>query len=1004
MNKLFFILLIALTCTTVVLSQNSRDISGSVKDKVTGEPLLGASILIEGTSMGASTDFDGKFKYTINTSRPIANIVLVVSYLGYKTQRITIGDRSFFEIFLEEDTQSLDEVVITSSYGTKKLKQEVVGSIASVKTEAVVAEQPVVTFDELLEGQLAGVYIETNARLGEETSINIRGQGSLTPLSANVVGTSTQPLIIVDGIILSEEVGIDGSNFFDAGTGNLSENILNPLARVGVQDIESFDVLKDAAAVGLYGADAANGVILITTKSGRRGRIRFNAAIQSGISTPINQFQYLNGFQYRTIVNQYHFNNGDFGNIQEWNGVDTDWFDLLNRAGTFNRYTFGLSGGTERWRYRANATYQINNESQVKNKFEKLNTTLSVDYNSEKFTASLRFSPSISEKNDPNTLYAFAVDPTIPVFNENGDYTPFATFGNPLAVANQNKREAKTFAILTSLNLNYNILPNLVLTSVFGMDFSEKDEDRFFSGLNGSGQFNDGDLGRRIIRDRNTNRWNWSAVLKYNTTFGEHHNFDALGAVETQQEKVKFSFARGDDFEILDSPQPISTATEQDFERDSNENSRRSIFSQLNYDYKKKYFLLVNARIDQSSVFGDDRNTAVNGGIGASWNISSEDFFNPDGSGFIDFLRLRISYGTTGNSRIGSYRALGLYTINDNGYNGNDYANPTSAPNPNLSWERNNKFNVGVDVNFLEKFKLTAEYFRDNIEDIITNRDVISETGFSTAQINGAEMYNQGVEFSLQANWLNTENFRWSTNFNISKVENKVTSLRGLGSEFSSAENARSRQVGFSTSTIWGFDFIGIDPATGRELYNVNGNIYDASYVGSNFDSSDWQPIGDTQPEFFGGLRNSFSYKGFNLNMIFAFAIGQDALIDRNLIDNYRVLFNRNISVNVWEQSWQQQGDNALYPIISNNNRIISNSSKYLFDESHIKLRSVNLSYDFDTKKMNLPLKSLNLFVNGTNLHYWFFNKGSDFGNGIAELRNVYPEMLTISLGVNTSF
>lgn len=985
-------------------SQNIRDISGIVKDKATNEPLLGASILIDGTSKGATTNLDGKFQYTINTSSAINKVVLVVSYLGFKTQKITVGNALFFDILLEEDAQSLNEVVVTSSYGTKKLKQEVVGSIASVKSQDIIVEQPAISFDDLLEGQLAGVYIETNPRLGEETSINIRGQGSLTPLGANVVGTSTQPLIIVDGIILAEEVGIDGSNFFDAGTGNLSENILNPLARVGVQDIESFDVLKDAAAVGLYGADAANGVILITTKAGRRGKPRFNAAIQSGTSQPINQFQYLNGFQYQTILNLYHFNNGDFNNIQEWNGVDTDWFDLLNQSGTFNRYQFGVSGGSEKWKYRVNATYQINNESQVNNDFKKLNTTLALDYTSKKFSGSIRFSPSISEKNDPNTLYAFAVAPTIPVFDETGNYTPFPTYGNPVAVANQNKKQAKTTAFLTSISGNYQILPNLKLTSLFGMDYSMKDEDRFLSGLNGSGQFNDGTLARRILRDRNTNRWNWSANLFYNTTFKSVHTFDALLGIEARQEQVDLSFARGNGFTIIDSPQPISSASEQDYQRDSNESTGRSLFSQFNYNYKKKYYLLANARVDQSSAFGSDRNTALNAGIGASWNISSEEFFDPNGTSFIDFMRLRISYGTTGNSRIGSYRALGLYSLLLNGYNGNDYANPTSAPNPNLGWERNKKFNVGLDVNFLNRFKFTGEYFRDDIEDIITNRDVITEVGFSTAQINGAEMYNQGIELSLQANWIKLGNFKWSTNFNISKIENKVTSLKGLGSEFSSAEVARSRQVGYSTSTIWGFNFIGIDPATGRELFDVNGNIYDASYVLENFDSSDWTPIGDSQPEIFGGMRNNFSYKGFNLNMIVSFATGQDALMDRNLIDNYRVLFNRNISANVWDEAWQQQGDISRYPRISNSNPIVSNSSKYLFDESHIKLKSINLSYDFQTRKMKLPLKSLNLFVNASNLGYWFFNRGSDSANGIAELRNVYPEMLTISLGLNTTF
>ena len=989
-------------------TQNQREISGLVLSAEDNLPLAGATIKIKGTGAGAVTDFDGKFKYLIKSPGPIKNMVIEVSYLGYIPKSLSLRDKSYFEIKLKEDVAALDEIVITSSYGTKKLKQEVVGSISTVTTDELVEEQVAVTFDELLEGQVAGVYLESNPRLGEEVSINIRGQGSLTPLSNNVVGTSTQPLIIVDGIILSEEVGIDGNNIFDAGTGALSENILNPLARVGVQDIESFNILKDAAAVGLYGADAANGVIIITTKSGRKGKLRFNAGVQSGISSPINQFQFLNGEQYQTVSNIYNANSGNFNSIEPWNGVDTNWFDLLNRAGIFSRFIFGANGGTERWRFRANATYQVNKESQVSNNYKKLNTTLSVDYNKDKFSASLRLSPSLAIKNDPNTLFNFAVDPTIPVFSDDGNFTPFASFGNPVAVAQQNISEAETFALLNSIKLDYQITDYLRATTLFGMDFSEKNEDNFFSGLNGSGQFNDGDLGRRVMRERNNFKWNWSANLAYNQTFNQKHYFDALLGVETRRELTDLSFARGDGYVILDSPQPISTADNQDYRFDTNETTGRSVFTQLNYDFKKTYFLLANFRVDQSSAFGDDNNTALNGGLGASWVISNEEFFTKYLNNPIDFLRMRISYGSTGNSRIGSYRALGLYTVdNDNdldGYNGNNYANPSTAPNPNLGWERNNKFNLGLDINLLSKFQITAEIFRDDIKDLIVSRDVIPETGYSNVQINGSEMYNQGIEFSLQADWFRNENFRWRTNFNISKIENEVTDLVGLGSNNSTAERARSQRVGFATSTIWGFDFVGIDPATGRELYNVDGEIFDGAYVRQNFNATNWTPIGDSQPDFFGGMRNSIGYKNINLNIILSFASGQDGLVGRELIDNYRVLENRNISVNVFEDAWQQQGDIAQLPIISDSNPIISNSSKYLFDESHIKLRAINLSYDLPVDKVNVPFKSLSFFANATNVAYWYKNKSPEGKNGVAEYKNVYPEMRTISLGLNATF
>ncbi len=1001
LNLLFSVVLL-FGMSVFSFGQSIVEIKGTVFDKQNNLPLNGATVSIKGKTRGTITNFEGEFSLRVDPEN-IEEKVLRISYLGFITQEVRIGTQRNFTIYLEEDVNTLEEVILTSSYGTKKRKEQLVGSISSIRAKDIVTEQVATSFDELLEGQVAGLYIETNPRIGEEVSINIRGQGSLSPLGQNVVGTSTQPLIIVDGIILSEEIGVDGNNFFDVGTGNLSENILNPLARVGIQDIESFEVLKDAAAVGIYGADAANGVILISTKKGKKGKPKFTAQFQGGFQNPMNQFQFLNGEQYRSILNTYHFNNGDFGSIQEWNGVDTDWFDLLNETGSFYRYNLSASGGFDNFNYRVSTSYQINNESQVNNTFTNFNSAVALGYNSKKLSVSLNVSPSLTEKNDPNTLFNFAVDPTIPVFDDEGNYTPFPSFGNPLAVANQNKRESKTFALLSSANLTYFINPNLEFRTLFGMDFSEKNEDRFFSGANGSGQFNDGDLGRRILRERNTTRWNWSGSLFYKKSF-KKNSLDALVGVETRSEAIEFSLARGDDFENFEAPQPIALANEQDFQNDRLENAGRSFFSQINYNFNEKYFLLINGRIDQSSAFGDDRDTALNAGVGASWNISSEEFFN---SNVIDLLKLRMSYGTTGNSRIGSYRALGLYTVDDvgqDGYNNNDYANLTSLPNPNLGWESNTKFNVGLDINFLSRFRFTADFFRDIRDELITSRPVISEVGLNQVQINGASMFNQGIEVELEAKWFDKPDFSWKTNFNISTLRNEITALEGLGSQFSSAENARSRQVGFAQSTIWGFNFIGIDPATGRELYNVDGEIFDGSYVRENFDQSDWVPIGDSQPEVYGGMRNAWRYKNFNLSVILSYAVGQDFLVGREILDNYRVLVNRNINANVWSQAWQQEGDIAQYPIITNRNPIISNSTKYIFDESHIRLRTVNLSYNVPLKDTKIPLKSLSVFVNGSNLMYWFFNPEDDFGNGVAEFRSVYPEMRTFTIGINTTF
>lgn len=1004
MKKYLLILVLAL-CPVFLFAQQSRNISGTVLDAESGIPLPGATLIVKGTQAGAVTNIDGVFNYTVSAA-DVEQVVLVVSYIGYKSQTVRLGTKSNFEIFLEEDVNSLEEVVITSSYGTKKLKQEVVGSIANIKTRDIIIEQSVASFDELLEGQTAGVYIEGSEEIGAPVNIHVRGQGSLTPLSGNAVGSSTQPLIIVDGVILAEEVGLDGSNFFDAGDGKYSEDFMNPLAKIGIKDIESINVLKDAAAVSLYGADGANGVIVITTKGGEKGPMKFSFSAQGGASSAMNQLEYMTGEQYQELRNLFYGNSGQPENVVPWNGVNTNWYGLLNQTGIYQKYNFSLSGGGNKINYRSSVGYQNIQESQVNNNFSKYNTSFSAGYNSTKLTIGVKVSPSFTVKNTPNTLSGYAVPPTISPYDAEGNYTPFNFYGNPIAVANQNRGLSKTLAFLNSFNANYKIMENLVASTLFGMDFSNKDQDTYFSGLNQTGIDNSGNKGTRVLRDRNTRRWNWNAKLSYNKTIGNHY-FDVLAGVEARQNIVEYSYMRGKGFPEPGQIMPVETANEVSEDKDQSENTGRSFFSQVNYDFKKKYFLLGNFRMDQSSVFGSDNNTSYNGGAGASWVISNEAFM--ENVSFLEFLRLRVSYGTSGNSRIGSYRALGLYSVYNSsltGYNGGYYANPQDPPNPNLGWEKNYKFNTGIDITTSFNLSLTVEFFNDFISDMIVSRDVIPEIGFGSVQINGADMYNRGVEVGFRYNVISQSNFKWSSQFNLSKIVNKVTHLQGLGSDYSSAEGARAQRIGYPTSIFWGYEFIGIDPALGRELFNVNGEIVDAATLREYyFDPEYYQPIGNSQPDFFGGFNNRFTIgKSLTIAVNMSYAYGSDSKVQKEVLDHYNVISLRNLSSNAYYGSWREPGDIALYPAVVKNNPLVSNSSKYVYNTSRIKLNSVNMSYNLRLKNKNIPFDKLRVFVNGSNLYYWFFDQTPDEMNDIDELRKVYPEMRTISFGISANF
>ncbi|QXP71354.1 SusC/RagA family TonB-linked outer membrane protein [Polaribacter sp. R2A056_3_33] len=1003
--------------------KTTRIIKGIVYIAEDNLPLPGASILIKDSRIGAITNMDGQFTYLLK-GNDIANIVLEVSYLGMKTKTVVVADQSQFTFYLEESRNTLEEVVITSSYGTKKLREEVVGSIETLNSKDIAIEQASESIDKMVDGQIAGVYIENTSGIGGPVSINIRGQGSLTPLNGAIYGTSTQPLIIIDGVIMAEEMAID-NDFFDAN-GSSSEDLSNPLSQISPENIESFTVLKDAAAVSIYGADAANGVILITTKQGKKGPAKFGFSSQLGVSSAINQIKYLSGSQYNELRNEYLKNTTVGYTPIAYNGVDTDWFNLLNGTGIYNKYNFSVSGASESFSYRTSLSFKKIDEPQKGNTNKQLNANINLGYKHKKFDLNLTLSPSFVSKNAPNIYYSYAFAPNLSPYNEDGSYANVGItgLGNPLAAIDQNKNISNTYSILGSLQASYHITEDLNISSLFGLSYSDKEQDRYFSGENESGQVNGSFTlngtsypiyGRRLINNRHTNKWNWQTRALYNKQIDENNAFDGIFGIELTKENVDFNYASGRGFvnpniinEVTDALQddaPSTTENEstgnQTYSSDISNNSKVSLFSQLNYNYKKRYFILANFRRDQSSVFGDDTNVAYTGGAGVSWILSNENFL--EANNWIDLLKLKLSYGTTGNSRIGSYRSKGLYTINDNGYNNLDIAYPSAAPNGELSWEKNKKFNAGLNFNFLNTVSLTLEYYYDDIQDLITSRSIPSETGYNSIQINAASMYNKGLELSTNFKWFQKENFKWTTSFNISTLQSEVTELKGLGNEFSVSEIALAQKVGYSTSTIWGIKWAGIDPATGRDLLKKDGEIYDAITYNSLFTSADWVPIGDYQPDAYGGFNNTFTFNNnISLSIRGSFQIGGDYLAEDELIAKYNITSNRNLSVNAYDY-WRTPGDVALNPIVTSNNPTISNYDKYLYDATSLRISNVNLNYSFPKNSLSF-LDGLSVYTDVSNVLYWYKEKSLNGRNGISEFRFTYPQARTISIGVNAKF
>lgn len=1006
------------------VQETERFITGTVYNAKDKQPLPGATIRIKGTGMGAVTDFNGKFVYQLKGNN-IPNLVLEVGFLGMEPQSQKADNKKDFVFFLKETTDELNPVVITSSYGTTKLKEEIVGSISTLQAKDIAVEQASESFDKMITGQIAGVMVENTSGVGGPVKINIRGQGTLSSLSGAITGTSSQPLIIVDGVVMSEEYAIDSANF--NGNGDYAENLANPLMKIAPENIETISVLKDAAAVGIYGADGANGVILITTKKGKKGKTQFGFSNQLGVSSAVNQIKYLNGEQYTELRNEF-MKNTTAGYVPvSYNGINTDWFNILNRSGVYNKYNFNVSGSTSKFSYRTNVSYTKIDEPQVGNETKQLNAGINLGYNSGKWDINLMLNPSYVQKDAPNIFYSFAYLPTLAVYNADGSYADLGASGsargNPLAAIEQNKNEAQTFGLLGSLNLSYKLNKNIKFSTLFGMDYTDKEQDRYFSAANESGQYNgtfvlDGITypawGRRLINQRNSTKWNWQGQALFNKQLNESNEIDGVVGFELAEDKTDFNYKSGVGFLEPDHINNVTDAIRDDnpdtpedeskngqsYRNEISYNSRVSLFSQINYNYKKRYFLLANYRRDQSSVFGDDTDVAHNGGLGAGWIISNENFLSTNS--WIDFLKLKASYGSTGNSKIGSYRSKGIYNISQNGYNGSIGATTGAAPNGRLSWEKNTKFNAGFDFNVFKRVELTLEYYYDDKSNLIASRDIPTETGYSSVQLNAASMYNKGFELTTRIKWIKSDAFKWTTAFNIATINNKVTYLKGLGSDYAEANIALAQKVGYSTTTLWGIKWAGVDPATGRDLIQKNGQIYDAKTYNELFTVADWEPIGDKQADAYGGFYNNFSfYNNLTLSIRGDYQIGGSFMAPSVLIDQYNVTSNRNLSVNAYDY-WRNPGDNVSQSAVTLS-PIISNLSKYIYDATYIRISNINLSYNVPLKK-NTFLDAVSVFADATNVAYWYKDKSPKGMNGIREYSYIYPQARTISLGVNAKF
>ena len=764
----FGIVVFLLFIYTANISSQTATVKGTVKDK-NNYPLIGVNVVEKGTTNGTITDVDGNF--TFKTEK---GSIIVFSYIGFQKLEVTWRGEDIMDIKLLEDTELLDEVVIVGAYGSMHKRTDMVGSAYQVDSKKL-ESLPAGRIDNLLEGMVPGLLVMPNTDDASSTkqrlNLRVRGVGSMS--------ASNEPLWIVDG-----------SRFYTGDRTNMISGIstsISPLSYLNPDDIESITVLKDASSTSIYGADGANGVILVTTKSGTLGqeKTKINISLKTGISR-INEstrFKVLDAEEYLMLARESYINSGrdlkyfpyQDNEMNSFSTTNTKWSDIYYDTGNSNEANVSLVGGSNNVKYYISTALYNNQSTIIGNNQNRISLRANIDVKmSEKLNFLLNYTTSYNKNNifnPSNDYYQFL--PIYTPYNDDGTFRLYNTivegsdaFGNPNwqtnrflnSVAEREENIDKQASAVSNVNatLKYDVIDGLTFSSQFGVDYQNVTEERYSARTNWSGiSITDGPTG--YSRRGSSNVLSWSAVerLNYNKTFGKHHLSGILGT-EIRSRESKTLSANGSSF-INDKIQEVSYAV--DTRGASGRSSYRSVsfLLQGSYDYEKKYYVTINGRRDGNSGFGSDSQWGNFGSIGTSWNIHNEQFFD---NSKVNILKLKASFGSNGNSRIGSQEALGIYSYSDrDNYSGELGGSMSGSPNKKLSWETAYMTNIGVRTRLFNRVDIDIEGYHKRTVNLLSNLDVSRTSGDTRSYRNSGEIVNMGIEANIEVALLQSENY-----------------------------------------------------------------------------------------------------------------------------------------------------------------------------------------------------------------------------------------------------
>lgn len=972
-NKIYFIEKKAVSQP----GSRKKRVTGVVKD-VMGEPLIGANVVEKGRSTnGVITDFNGKFTLEVDESAS-----LVVSYIGYLAQDIPTKGKGDFHIILKEDTNTLDEVVVTG-YGDFK-KATYTGSASVLTTEKLEA-LPVVSVGQMIESNIPGISVVagTSSQPGAKTTLRVRGVASMN--------ASTEPLYVLDGVPIPS---YDLSNFTsmsEAGGMGFIET-LNPA------DIESITVLKDAASASLYGAKGANGVVLITTKKGKEGKLRVNMAAKYGITDFAYTYRPLMGgeerreliheglvnFQLDKGVSEQEAQQYADANIDQYakrlpQGY-SDWESALFKTGYQQDYNLSASAGNQNSSFIGSLGYtkqtgvSLNSEMErftgrvdASNKYKKVEFGMNASFS---WTKNVHLPEG---KFYGSAIYASKVNltPSTPIYNEDGTYAGGYRENNgynPILEAEVNDYYARTVRAMGTAKIAYNVWDNLKVSSVFTVDYSLT-KDFFFQSPDGRDGATYQGRGRMQMTDRI--RYTSQNNLTYSKTFGKH-SVSAVTAFEVMKYDYEDLYAAKKTYGQDINTSLGNAADPIDADQKLQEDALMSYVASVNYSYDDKYYASFSFRRDGSSRLSPDTRWGNFWSLSASWRLSQERFMQPLKSVLSD-LKLRASYGVNGNLPSSYYGYQSTYTTGAF-YSGKPSPWESTLGNEELTWEKNYALNLGLDIGLFSRVNVSLDWYTRTTKDLLMSKQLNSISGFSSLLTNVGQMRNTGVELEVRSNNIKTKDFSWTTAFNLSHNKNKILKLADLPWF---VDGRYVRKEGYPFNTIYLREYAGVDPETGSALYYDNQQDENGNYTKNKVTDPGQAspiPLKDITPTISGGFMNTFNYKFIDLSFNLSYSFGGYSYDNASYIlqdDGYSVISNKSTEQ---RRRWQKPGDITDVPrfVYGNKKGGNYNSSRAIHSTDHIRLKSLILGLNAPKAWLQkLGIGNARIYFSGTNLLTW---------------------------------